>query len=66
VGLLVGLAGAAAAGPLLRSLLFGVAPFDLPSFAAVAGLLGVVTLIACAVPAWRAVRLSVAGALRQE
>ncbi len=66
VGLLVGLAGAAAAGPLLRSLLFGVAPFDLPSFAAVAGLLGVVTLIACAVPAWRAVRLSVAGALRDQ
>jgi predicted permease len=65
-GLLIGMAGAAAAGPLLRNLLFGIAPFDLPSFAAVAGLLAVVTLVACAVPAWRAVRLSVIGALRQE
>jgi ABC-type antimicrobial peptide transport system permease subunit len=66
VGLLLGIACSAAAGPLLRSLLFGVAPLDLPSFTVVAVLLAAVTLIACAAPAWRAVRVPVATALRQE
>lgn len=65
-GLLAGIGCAAAAGPFLRSLLFGVAPLDLVSFAGVAALLAGVSLIACAVPAWRAVRVSVATALRQE
>ena len=65
-GLLAGLAGAAAAGPLLRTLLFGVAPLDVASFVGVAALLAIVAVLACAVPTWRAVRVSVATALRQE
>ena len=56
----------AAAAPALRSLLFGVTLLDLPSLAAVAGMLGSVTLLACAMPAWRAMRLPVTTALRSE
>lgn len=65
-GLAAGAVCAAAAGPLLRSLLFGVAPLDPVSFAGVAALLTMVALIACALPAWRAIRVSIATALRQE
>jgi predicted permease len=66
IGLAAGLLFTAAAAPALRSLLFGVTPLDIPSLAAVAGLLGAVTALACAMPAWRAVRLSVTTALRSE
>lgn len=65
-GLLAGIGGAAAAAPFVRSLLFGVAPFDPLSFAGVAALLAAVALLACGLPAWRAVRVPVATALRQE
>jgi len=34
-----------------------VAPFDLSTLAAVAGLLGLVSIAAAAVPAWRAARI---------
>ena len=66
IGLAAGAALTAAAAPALRSLLFGVTLLDIPSMAAVAGLLGAVTLVACAVPAWRAVRVPVTTALRSE
>jgi putative ABC transport system permease protein len=66
LGLALGGALTAAAAPALRSLLFGVTLLDLPSLAAVAGLLAGVTLLACAIPAWRAVRVPVTTALRQE
>ena len=66
IGLAAGAALTAAAAPALRSLLFGVTLLDIPSLAAVAGLLGAVTLLACALPAWRAVRLPVTTALRSE
>src|SRR5204862_5549659 len=56
IGLAAGAALTAAAAPALRSLLFGVTLLDPPSLAAVAGLLGAVTLMACGLPAWRAVR----------
>jgi predicted permease len=66
IGLAAGLVLTAAAAPALRSLLFGVSLLDIPSLAAVAGLLVAVTLLACAVPAWRAMRLPVTTALRSE
>jgi predicted permease len=66
IGLAAGGALTAAAAPALRSLLFGVTPLDLPSFAVVVALLGSVTLVACVMPAWRAVRVPVTAALRSE
>jgi predicted permease len=66
LGLAAGAALTAAAAPALRGLLFGVTLLDIPSLAGVAGLLGAVTLAACVMPAWRAVRLPVTTALRSE
>jgi putative ABC transport system permease protein len=66
VGLVLGAILTAAAGPGLRSLLFGVTLLDLPALAAVTALLGGVTVLACAIPAWRAVRVPVTTALRAE
>jgi len=66
VGLALGAALTAGAAPALRSLLFGVTLLDVPSLAAVSGLLAGVTVLACAIPAWRAVRVPVTTALRQD
>jgi len=65
-GLLLGLAGAAAATRLLSSLLYGVQPLDTTVFGAVALLLLVVASIACLLPAWRASRVDPITALRYE
>jgi predicted lysophospholipase L1 biosynthesis ABC-type transport system permease subunit len=65
-GLALGAAGALALARLLTNLLFGVTPTDPTSFAAVAVLLLFVSLAATAVPAWRAVRIDPARALRAE
>jgi ABC-type antimicrobial peptide transport system permease subunit len=53
-GAAVGLLGAFALTRLMASLLFGVAPIDLPTFAAASLLLTCVALISCLVPARRA------------
>ncbi len=63
-GVGVGLLGALALTQFLRSQLFGVAPRDAGVFAAATGLLIVVSLAACCVPAWRATRVAPADALR--
>lgn len=67
---LVGIAiGGALAGWLsryLKSLLFGVQPFDLFTYAAVSALLLVVAALACVVPGRRAMRTDAAVALRLE
>jgi ABC-type antimicrobial peptide transport system permease subunit len=65
-GLALGLLGAAAASHLVSSLLFEVAAMDPLTYAAVAGLLGVTSLAALYLPAWRATRLSPTVALRHE
>jgi predicted permease len=57
VGLVAGLAVAAATSRLLTSALFGVRPLDPITFAAVTVLLGVVGVLASAIPAWRASRV---------
>jgi len=56
-GLLLGLAGALAMTGLLQKLLFGVSPRDPAIFAAAAGFLGMVILLASAIPALRATRV---------
>jgi ABC-type antimicrobial peptide transport system permease subunit len=66
LGLLAGLAGAAAASPLLGSLLFQVGPFDALTYGTVAGGLLLVSTAACWIPARRAARLDPAAALRTD
>jgi predicted permease len=58
VGIVIGVAGALAATRMVTTLLFETTPTDLPTY--VAGGLGLLTvaLLACAVPALRAVRIS--------
>jgi putative ABC transport system permease protein len=63
-GLAIGLPCAFAVTRLLRSLLFETAPHDPVSFASATVLLCVVALLACAVPALRASRVSPITALR--
>jgi len=65
-GLTIGLAGAAALGKVLTTLLYGVTPTDVATFAGVAALLVAVVLIACLVPARRAVRIDPLQALRSD
>jgi putative ABC transport system permease protein len=63
-GSAIGLTAAAWLTRILSSQLFGVTPTDPPTFLAVAGLLITVAFIASAVPAWRALRIDGATALR--
>ena len=66
VGLALGLAGAWALRRLLAGLLYGITPGDPGTFAAVAGVLAVVALAACLVPAYRATRVDPVVSLRAE
>jgi putative ABC transport system permease protein len=65
-GVAVGLFTAFAATRAMSSLLFGVNPVDPQTFAAVAGLLTLVALAACALPAGRATAVHPAAVLREE
>ena len=66
LGLLVGLAGSAAAVRLIRSMLYQTEPLDPVVFASVAAVLLAVATLACMIPAWRASRLDPIEALRTE
>jgi putative ABC transport system permease protein len=65
-GLVVGLAGAAAATQLIRSLLVDTHPLDPAVYVAVSAVLLMVAGLACVVPAWHASRLDPMQALRME
>jgi ABC-type antimicrobial peptide transport system permease subunit len=65
-GVGIGIAGAFFVTRLMRSLLFGVSPFDPLTFAAVTFTLAVVALAACYIPARRASRVDPMLALRFE
>jgi predicted permease len=66
IGLVIGLAGGAGAGMLIRSILFGTRPLDPVVFAAMVGSLTITAAIASAVPAFRACRIEPTQALRTE
>ena len=66
LGLAIGLAVAAVGTRALRSLLFGVAPGDPATLVGIALLLGGIALVACLVPATRALRVAPTEALRGE
>jgi putative ABC transport system permease protein len=66
IGIVLGLAGAAAGGHVLRDMLFGVTPLDIGTFVLVASLFGLVAMAASYLPARRATRVDPMVALRSE
>jgi len=64
MGVVIGLAGAAAASQTIAAMLFAVSPLDPVTYLAVVALLAVVASIACGIPAWRAARVDPAMTLR--
>jgi putative ABC transport system permease protein len=63
-GAAVGLVVAALSGRLITTMLFGVKPLDVPTFALVAIVLTLTAAVAIAGPAWRAAKIDPAAALR--
>jgi predicted lysophospholipase L1 biosynthesis ABC-type transport system permease subunit len=65
-GIVIGLAGGVAAARSLASFLYGVASSDLLTFAVMTAVLAGVALLACVIPARRAMRVQPIAALRCE
>ncbi|MGH7620089.1 MAG: ABC transporter permease [Gemmatimonadaceae bacterium] len=66
LGIGIGLVGALSVTRFLRTMLFGVSPFDPASFIGVAAVLSVIALLASYIPARRAARVDPVEALRHE
>ncbi|HEY4216409.1 MAG TPA: ADOP family duplicated permease [Gemmatimonadaceae bacterium] len=66
VGVGLGVATSLLLGRFLASLLFGVSPYDVSTLIGAAASLGALGLIACALPGWRAARVSPVIALRAD
>ena len=66
IGVLIGIFGAAAMGKLVANFLFGVSPVDALTFASTSLLLAAVALLACYIPARRAMKVDPMVALRYE
>jgi len=66
LGLVLGAGLAALLARLVRGLLYEVGPHDLPTYGAVAFVLGTVAVIAALLPAWRASRQDAVVALRAD
>jgi putative ABC transport system permease protein len=66
VGIVLGLAGAAAASQVVKGLLYGVSPFDPMAFTGVSLFLAAVALLACWLPARRAAKVDPLVALRHD
>ncbi len=65
-GLVLGFVLSLAVGLAARRMLFGVTPTDPPTYVGVIAVLAIASLIASYLPAWRAGRVNVVEALRQE
>jgi ABC-type antimicrobial peptide transport system permease subunit len=65
-GLVIGLALCAFVLPVMRSVLYGVGVYDLPSLAAVVATLALVSLFAATIPALRIANIDPARTLREE
>ena len=66
IGIVVAAPAVYWAGRAMSSILVGVGPHDLPTLVMVAGLLGLVALLACYLPARRVLEIDPAHALREE
>ena len=66
LGLVLGVAGAYFGAKVIRGLLFGVAPHDPITFLGVAGVMAVIGVLACWIPALRAARVDPAITMRSE
>jgi ABC-type antimicrobial peptide transport system permease subunit len=65
-GIVIGLACSVVTASLMRKLLFGTPPWDVPTLVAVAGVLGIAALVASYIPARRAASLDPIQALHAE
>jgi hypothetical protein len=65
-GMLLGLLGCAGTLRLMRSILYGVSVYDVPSLLSVVGVLGGVVVLAAMIPALRVARIDPARILREE
>jgi ABC-type antimicrobial peptide transport system permease subunit len=66
IGAAIGVAGSLLLLGSLGTLLFGVTPYDVPTYAIVVALLGAIAALASYLPARRAARIEPLSALRQE
>jgi putative ABC transport system permease protein len=66
IGLAIGAAGALALGRFISSLIYGVKPADMPTFATVSLVLLAVAFLASVIPAYRATRVQPVSTLREE
>ena len=65
-GLVIGIAGGIALSRLLASLFFGISSTNPITYLEIALLMLFVAAVACALPAWRALRINPVEALRYE
>jgi predicted permease len=65
-GVVIGFALSIATATVFRAVLFGITPVDPPTYAGVLALLGLTSVVASFIPAWRAGRVNIIETLRTE